>query len=119
MPDVYLLTDGPEGTVAVPHLALAFGPSGLALDKADGGAVWASGWDELEAMAPVERSELPDGGAGVVIVVVERGEGSRRHRFVLATDDPVGTEAHVRGSAAAHGLRTNRTRPPSPRHSPP
>ena len=28
VPDVYLLTEGPEGTVAVPHLTPTFLPSG-------------------------------------------------------------------------------------------
>ena len=74
MPDVYLLTEGKEGDVAVPHLTLTFLDSGLALDKADGEAVWDSPWGGLEEMAPVERSVLPDGRDGVVIVVVERGE---------------------------------------------
>jgi len=46
----------------------------------------------------------------VVVVVVERGRGGR-HRFVLATDDPVGMEAAVRTRAAAHGLRTRSARP--------
>ena len=31
MPDVYLLTEGQEGEVAVPHLTLTFLDSGLAL----------------------------------------------------------------------------------------
>ena len=110
MPDVYLLTAGPEGEVAVPHLTLTFLDSGLALDKADGDPVWDSSWAELEEISPVERSVLPDGRAGVVIVVVERGRRGR-HRFVLATDDPVSTEAAVRARAAAHGLRTRSGRP--------
>ena len=110
MPGVYLLTAGPEGELAVPHLTLTFLDSGLALDKADGNPVWDSSWAELEEISPVERSVLPDGRAGVVVVVVERGRRGR-HRFVLATDDPVGTEAAVRARAAAHGLRTRSGRP--------
>ncbi len=73
MPDVYLLTTGPEGELAVPHLTLTFLDSGLVLDKVDGERVWDCDWAELEEMSPVERSVLPDGRAGVVIVVVERG----------------------------------------------
>jgi hypothetical protein len=110
VPGVYLLTAGPEGELAVPHLILTFLDAGLALDKADGDPVWDSSWAELEEISPVERSVLPDGRAGVVIVVVERGRRGR-HRFVLATDDPVGTEAAVRARAAAHGLRTRSGRP--------
>jgi len=106
VPGVYLLTEGPDGTVAVPHLTLSLIDSGLALDKADGEHVWTSPWSELEEMSPVERSELPDGRQGVVIVVAERD--GKQHRFVLASDDPAATEAYVRGRAAAHGVRTNR-----------
>lgn len=110
MPDVYLLTAGPEGEQAVPHLTLAFLDSGLTLEKADGTPVWDTGWAELEEISPVERSVLPDGRAGVVIAVVERGRRDR-HRFVLPTDDPLGTEAAVRARAAAEGLRTRSARP--------
>jgi hypothetical protein len=78
--------------------------SGLALDKADGERVWDSAWGGLEEMSPVERSVLPDGRAGVVIVVVDQGR-QLRHRFVLGTDDAAATEAAIRDRAAAHGLR--------------
>ncbi len=110
MPDVYLLTQGAEGRVAVPQLTLNFLPSGIELEKADGELVWSCPWDELEAMAPVERSVLPDGRDGVLIVVTERGR-RRRHRFVLAADDATATETSIRNRAAAHGLRTNAARP--------
>jgi hypothetical protein len=109
VPGVYLLTAGPEGELAVPHLTLTFSDSGLALDKADGTPVWDSSWAELEEISPLERSALPDGRAGVVIVVVEGGRRGR-HRLVLATDDPISTEAAVRARAAAHGLRTRSAR---------
>jgi hypothetical protein len=110
VPDVYLLTAGPEGEVAVPHLTLTILESGLALHKADGEPVWDSPWTALQEMSPVERSVLPDGRDGVVIMVVERGV-RRRHRFVLASDDSGSTEDAIRGRAAAHGLRTRSARP--------
>ncbi len=110
MPDVYLLTEGAEGDVAVPHLALTFLDSGLTLDKADGEPVWDSPWSQLEEMSPVERSILPDGRDGVVMVVVEQGR-RHQHRFVLATDDAASTEDAIRGRAVAHGLRTRSPRP--------
>jgi hypothetical protein len=109
VPDVYLLTEGREGTVAVPHLTLAFHESGVTLEKADGEPVWESGWSDLDEMSPVERSVLPDGRDGVVVVVVEREHG-HRHRFVLGTDDAAATEAAVRDRAAAHGLRSRAPR---------
>jgi hypothetical protein len=109
VPDVYLLTEGPEGEVAVPHLTLTFLDIGLALDKADGEPVWGSDWSGLEEMSPVERSVLPDGRDGVVIVVVEQGR-QQSHRFVLGTEDAATTEAAVRDRAAAHGLRSTSPR---------
>lgn len=109
VPDVYLLTEGPDGEIAVPHLTLAFLEDGVALGKADGDPVWESAWTELEEMSAVERSVLPDGREGVVIAVVERAH-HRRHRFVLATDDTVATEQAVRDRALAHGLRSRTTR---------
>jgi hypothetical protein len=108
--DVYLLTYGADGPVAVPHLTLTFRASGVALDAPDGEVVWDSPWAQLEEMSPVERSVLPDGSDGVVIAVVER-DVRRPHRFVLATDDAAATEASIRDIAAAHGLRTKGPRP--------
>lgn len=110
VPDVYLLTEGSDGTVAVPHLRLTFRESGLELDKADGEMVWDCDWSDLVEIAPVERSVLPDGKDGVVMAVVER-DRRRRHRFVLATEDPDATEAFIRGRAGDHGLRTRWPRP--------
>jgi hypothetical protein len=110
VPDVYLLTGGSEGPVAVPHLRLTFRQSGLELDKADGELVWDCDWSDLVEMAPIERSVLPDGKDGVVMVVVER-DRRRRHRFVLATDDADATEDLIRGRAGTHGLRTRWPRP--------
>jgi hypothetical protein len=110
VPDVYLLTGGSEGPVAVPHLRLTFRQSGLELDKADGELVWDCDWSDLVEMAPIERSVLPDGKDGVVMVVVER-DRRRRHRFVLVTDDADATEDLIRGRAGIHGLRTRWPRP--------
>jgi hypothetical protein len=109
VPDVYLLTEGPDGAVAVPHLSLTFLDSGLELDKADGERVWDSEWGGLDEMSPVERSVLPDGRDGVVVVVVEKGR-RHSHRFVLGTDDAASTEAAIRDRAAAHGLRSRAPR---------
>jgi hypothetical protein len=65
-------------------------------------------------MAPVERSVLPDGRDGMVILVVQHG-GRGWHRLVLAADDPVATEAAIKDRAAAHGLRTDSEKPAAPR----
>ena len=109
VPDVFLLTEGSGGEVAVPHLTLTFRDRGLELDKANGESVWDCDWSDLQEMTPVERSVLPDGREGVVMVVVERDR--RRHRFVLATDDAEATEESIRGRAGTYGLRTRWPRP--------
>ena len=96
MRDVYLLTEGDEGPIAVPHLELTFMHDGLELDKPNGEAVWNTAWSDLQEMSPVERSVLPDGSEGVVILVVDRSR-RRRHRLVLATSDAAATEAAIRG----------------------
>ncbi len=111
MPDVFLLTEGAGGRVAVPHLTLTFFSSGVALDKTDGESVWFSNWTELREMSPVERSVLPDGREGVVILLTERSRRGQ-HRFVLPTRDAGSTEASIRDRATAHGLRVRRQRPP-------
>jgi hypothetical protein len=105
VPDVYLLTEGAEGQVAVPDLALTFDARGIELEKSDGESVWACPWDKLDEMSPVERSVLPDGRDGVVLVVVER-DGRRRHRFVLGADHAEVAEEWIRERADSHGLRT-------------
>lgn len=113
VPDVYLLTEGPDGSVAVPQLVLTFLPGGLTLAKADGETVWTCAWERLEELSVVERAVLPDGREAVVVLVVERGRRQRqRHRFALATDDPASAEASVIDRAAAHGLRTTPIRSP-------
>jgi len=113
--DVYLLTTGADGQVAVPQLALTLLPGGIELDKPDGDVVWSCTWPELREMSPVERSVLPDGSHGVVVEVVEKGRRGRRHRFVLPTDDPVSVEDLLRRRARAHGLQTASPRAPASR----
>ena len=108
VPDVYLLTEGSEGTVAVPDLTLTFLDTGVALDKADGDHVWSSPWDQLEEMSPVEPLRAPRRSLRVSSSSSSSVRGRREHRFVLAADEPAETEATIRRRAAAHGLRTNR-----------
>jgi hypothetical protein len=107
VPEVYLLTVGPDGagTVAVPQLILSFFRDGIEVDRADGEEVWSRAWTDLAEMWPSERSVLPGGGDGVVVTIVERAQ-RRRHRFVLGTGDPDTTELFIRDLARAHGLRS-------------
>jgi hypothetical protein len=107
VPEVYLLTEGPDGTVAVPALTLTFFADGIEVDKADGEEVWSRDWKQLAEMSPTSRSVLPGGGDGVLVTIVERAH-RRPHRFVLGTGDPENTELFLRDLARAHGLASRR-----------
>ena len=47
VPGVYLLTEGPDGRVAVPHLELILFDDGISVDKSDGEPVWSAAWSDL------------------------------------------------------------------------
>jgi hypothetical protein len=104
--DVYLLTDGTDGRVAVPELRIDFVPDGLVLAKADDETVWSCRWDELGGLTTAEHSVIPDGREGIVMVVAERS--GRRHRFVLPSDAPAELEVRLREMATVHGLASDR-----------
>ncbi|HUC06401.1 MAG TPA: hypothetical protein VL961_13435 [Acidimicrobiales bacterium] len=104
--DVYLLTDGPDGRVAIPHLELALARAGITLAKPDAEVAWSSGWDELATLTTEERSLLSHGREGLVVLVVERN--GRSHRFVVPTEDPALLMLEVRTMAQRHALRTSR-----------
>jgi hypothetical protein len=104
IPDVYLLTGVGDDRVAIPDLALTFGGTGIELAKADGEVVWHCAWAQLDELSTSERSILPDGSDGVVVVVVEHG--GRQHRFVFPTNQPSELEAAIRARAVAHRIRT-------------
>jgi hypothetical protein len=104
VPDVYLLTDGTQGRVAIPHLELRFSDAGVELAKQDGELAWHCDWPALDVLSTAGRSILPDGRSGVVVVVVEHG--GRQHRFVMPTADPGPIESEVRARARAHRVRT-------------
>lgn len=105
IPDVYLLTKRNAGSVAIPHLALTFGTRGIELAKLDGEVVWRCTWSKLDELSTAERTILPGGRQGVVVVIAENG--GRRHRLVLPTYEPDAMEASVRARADAHHVRTH------------
>jgi hypothetical protein len=107
--DVFLLTDGTDGRVAIPHLQLSFDTAGAELAKVDGQLAWQCAWGDLAQLWTGERSAHPDGGEGIVVVMVEKG--GRRHRFVLPTEEPEAAESKITELARAHGLPT-RDAPP-------
>ena len=108
MPCVYLLSEGPDGRVAVPYLELTCLDLGISVDKPDGEEVWRAAWSDLDELSK------PGGRDGVVIVVVER-RGQRHHQFLLPTDDPGSTGSPAQERARAQRLRTNPQQRPVPR----
>ena len=105
IPGVFLLTDGSDRLVAIPDLRLDFGATGIELVKADDELAWQCSWPELGELSTAERSVLPDGREGIVVLLVE--QVGRRHRFVLPTDEPKVAETRVRELATAHRVRTS------------
>jgi hypothetical protein len=105
IPDVFLLTEGGDGRVAISDLQLTFVATGVELAKADGELVWRCEWGNLDELSASERSVLPDGREGMVVQIVEHG--GRRHRFVLPTSDPATLESSVRQQARAHRIHTS------------
>jgi hypothetical protein len=102
---VYLVTDSNDGRVAIPHLQLNFVADGIELAKADGLVAWRCGWPNLDELSTVERSVLPDGSPGSVILVAEHG--GPHHRFVVPAADPQALEADIRELARAHRVHTS------------
>ena len=109
---VYLLTAGPQGPTAVPGLQLALDEAGVTLAKGDGTTVWSAPWGEIAELATPERSKLPDGGTGLVVVVTTRQQ--RSHRFVVPADQPSALESALDSLARRHQVApalTPRTQP--------
>jgi hypothetical protein len=102
--EVYLLTDGSQGRVAIPHLELRFAEDGVELAKEDGALAWRCDWNALDVLSTAGQSILPDGRQGVVVVIIEHG--GRQHRFVLPAVEPDEVQAAVRSRARAHRIQT-------------
>lgn len=109
---VYLLTSGPDGPTAVPGLHLALEDGGVTLAKGDGSPVWTAGWDQVAEVATPERSTLPDGTSGVVLVVTTRQD--RSHRFVVPAGQPAALEAALGSLARSHGVAPPPPEPTQP-----
>jgi len=100
--DVYLLTEGPDGPAAVPGLRLGLDDQKVTLAKGDGTVVWSTPWENVAELATPERSKLPDGEDGVVLVVTPHQE--RAHRFVVPSESPPSLEATLESVARRHGV---------------
>jgi len=102
--EVFLLTDGSDGRVAIPHLHLALSSDGIELTKEDGDLAWRAPWRTIDVLTTAERTLGPDGSEGIVLAVVELG--GRQHRFVLPDPEPGRVADAVRQWARAHRIET-------------
>ncbi len=102
--DVYVLTDGAQGRVAIPDLELRFMDAGIELSRNNGELAWHCAWSALDVLSTVGLSVLPDGREGVVLVVIEHG--GRQHRFVLPATDPDRVQSEVAARAREHRIQT-------------
>lgn len=102
--DVYLLTDGTQGRVAIPHLELRFGDVGVELARENGDLAWQCAWNALDVLTTAGQSILPDGREGVVVVIIEHG--GRQHRFVLPATEPDTVQSELRARAREHRIQT-------------
>lgn len=109
---VYLLTTGPDGPTAVPGLTLELGDRGVGLWRADGVPVWTPTWGEITELSAPERSRLPDGAHGVVVLIT--ATDGRAHRFVIPASRPGSLEASLNSLA-----RRRNVSPERPERSPP
>ncbi len=104
VPDVFLIPEGREGRVAVPHLHLAFVESGIEVSRLNGAMAWQCSWSDLDELSTAEHSVLPDGSEGLVVLVAEHG--GLQHRFIVPTDQPAEVELMVRAVAREHRIHT-------------
>ena len=74
--------------------------------RANGTPVWTCVWTEISEMAAPERSRLPDGGHGVVLLVSARD--GRAHRFVVPAARPGSLEASLSALARRHDVSPDR-----------
>lgn len=110
---VYLLTTGPDGPTAVAGLRLSLGDQGATLTKPDFTKVWSANWTEIESLSTPERSTLPDGAPGVVLMVTPRL--GRSHRFVIPASEAGALEEIIESTAVSHGLAAHLSdRQPNP-----
>ncbi len=104
---VYLLPDavgGAAGSGAVADLSLTFLDGGVELVGAGGDTVWACDWSDLAQMSPSGYAELPDGGAALQLLAVERS--GRRWHLVVPADDTETAAASIRSRARSHHVRS-------------
>ncbi|HEY5244904.1 MAG TPA: hypothetical protein VIJ60_04495 [Acidimicrobiales bacterium] len=107
--DAYHLTSGTPGPSAVAGCQLDLGRRGVTVRDPDGTPIWSAPWSAVTGLTAVERTTLPDGRTGIVVVVSARPsmtspEAVDVHRVVVPTDQPASLEAQLVAVARARGI---------------
>ncbi len=115
--DAYHLTSGTPGPSAVAGCQLDLGRRGVTLRDPDGTPIWSAPWSAVTGLTAVERTTLPDGRTGIVVIVrarpsVTSPEAADLHRVVVPADQPAAVEEQLVALARARGIE------PEPGHGP-
>jgi hypothetical protein len=107
--DAYHLTSGTPGPSAVAGCQLDLGRRGVTLRDPDGTPIWSAPWSAVTGLTAVERTTLPDGRTGIVVVVRARPsmtspEAVDVHRVVVPADQPAAVEEQLVALARARGI---------------
>jgi hypothetical protein len=107
--DAYHLTSGAPGPSAVAGCQLDFGRRGVTVRDPDGTPIWSVPWSAVTGLTAVERTTLPDGRTGIVVVVragrpVTSPEAVDVHRVVVPADQPASLEEQLIALARARGI---------------
>jgi hypothetical protein len=107
--DAYHLTSGTPGPSAVAGCQLDLGRRGVTLRDPDGTPIWSAPWSAVTGLTAVERTTLPDGRTGIVVVVRARPpvtslEAADIHRVVVPADQPAAVEEQLVALARARGI---------------
>jgi hypothetical protein len=107
--DAYHLTSGAPGPSAVAGCQLDLGRRGVTVRDPDGTPIWSAPWSAVAGLTAVERTALPDGRTGIVVVVrarpsVTSPEVADVHRVVVPADQPAALEEQLIALARARGI---------------
>jgi hypothetical protein len=107
--DAYHLTSDGPGPSAVAGCQLDLGRRGVTVRDPDGTPIWSAPWSAVTGLTAVERTTLPDGRTGIVVVVragppVTSPEAVDVHRIVVPADQPAALEEQLIALARARGI---------------
>jgi hypothetical protein len=105
----YHLTSGAPGPSAVAGCQLDLGRRGVTVRDPDGTPIWSAPWSAVTELTAVERTTLPDGRTGIVVVMragrpATSPDAVDVHRVVVPADQPAAVEEQLVALARARGI---------------